>query len=162
MKIKQSRILKAIYTTLAIGALFLVLLLLSTHKPKIITVNDQQIYKILVDNKEIPVTIADTPYLRELGLSYTASLKAGTGKLFIFDKPQIQSFWMKDMNYPIDIIWIADDLKIVGITENISPDTYPKTFQSPSEVRYVLEINASESEFYRLIVGKYIQLPKDF
>jgi len=50
--------------------------------------------------------------------------------LFVFEEPKIRSFWMKDMSFPIDIIWVDEGLEIVGIEKRISPNTYPKTFES--------------------------------
>jgi len=92
----------------------------------------------------LSVEIADTATLRSKGLSNRPSLQTGTGMIFIFDKPDIYGFWMKDMNFPIDILWIDADWKIVSIEKNVSPDTYPKTFTPSKPIKYVLETNAGE------------------
>ena len=117
---------------------------------------------VVTKSTKIPVTIANTESLRELGLSGTTVLPVHSGKLFIFETPDKYSFWMKDMNYPIDIVWIDQNLKIVDISSNISPSTYPKSFEASTPVLYVLEINALESSSDGLFVGDKIQLPKDF
>ncbi len=86
------------------------------------------------------IEIADTPALQQLGLSGRADLAAGDALLFPFPKDAYYPFWMKDMNFPIDIIWINKDKKIVHIVEHASPASYPQTFQSPVLARYVLEV----------------------
>src|SRR3989339_720000 len=67
----------------------------------------------------------------------------------IFNKIGVYHFWMKDMNFPIDIIWIGEDYKIVYIKENALPESYPEKFNPNQPALYVLEINAgmvSENE----------------
>ena len=101
---------------------------------------------IHIGSAEVKVQVADTSVERMKGLSGQKSLEEGTGMFFIFDKPVIQGFWMKDMLFSIDIVWIDEDLKIVGIEKAVSPTTFPKIFYSPAEIRYVLELPAEYSE----------------
>ena len=56
--------------------------------------------------EEIPVEVADTLKKRSLGLGKRASLKKGWGMLFVFEKRKPHRFWMKDMQFPLDIIWL--------------------------------------------------------
>lgn len=113
----------------------------------------------------IPVSIADTDTEREQGLSGTVSLPADSGKLFVFDVPGNYGFWMKDMNYALDFVWISSDLKIVGITPDVAVATYPQIFYpvSPSgtgkpQVKYVLEVNSGFSTRHGLTVGEQLYL----
>jgi uncharacterized membrane protein (UPF0127 family) len=94
------------------------------------------------------VQVADTGPARTLGLSNRTFLAEGTGLLFIFEKDGYYPFWMKDMNFPIDIIWIDTQKQIVHIAQNVSPDTYPSTFASKELARYVLEIPAGDAHRY--------------
>ncbi|OHA92045.1 MAG: hypothetical protein A3J09_00920 [Candidatus Zambryskibacteria bacterium RIFCSPLOWO2_02_FULL_51_21] len=94
--------------------------------------------------------IANTDAERTQGLSGRASLPAGTGLLFVFESPGKYGFWMKDMNFPIDIVWLGDGMLPVGIEKNVSPDSYPQVFYPPVPVRYVLEVNAGESSVLEL------------
>lgn len=87
------------------------------------------------------VWIANTNDRRILGLSNTECLPKGTGLLFEFEKPEIQFFWMKDMKYSLDIIWLDDNKKEVGRAKNVLPESYPNTVNSSVPVKYVLEIN---------------------
>src|SRR3989344_8044864 len=67
----------------------------------------------------IKVEVADTPEKTTLGLSYRESLPENFGMLFIFSEPHIPTFWMKEMNFPLDMIWIREDNTIVDITQNV-------------------------------------------
>jgi hypothetical protein len=76
---------------------------------------------------------------------------------FIFDKPGNYGFWMKDMKFPIDIIWISGD-EVVGIDENAEPEPGEplsdlKIYYPPREIDRVLEVNAGAAEKYNLKVG---------
>jgi len=93
-------------------------------------------------NAPLLLAIADTPELRERGLSFTEGLKDGEGMFFVFGEMGYPGFWMKDMNYPIDMIWFDESRSIVDIRENVAPGTYPRVFQPLSPARYVLEVPA--------------------
>ncbi|HEY4516200.1 MAG TPA: DUF192 domain-containing protein [Candidatus Paceibacterota bacterium] len=86
--------------------------------------------------------IARTPKARELGLSGRPPLVDGEAMLFVFDKPGPYSFWMKDMFFPIDIIWLDKNMKVVHIKENANPSSYPEKFIPKSPSHFVLETQA--------------------
>lgn len=105
--------------------------------------NGLALYKegtVKINENTFLVLIADTPDKRALGLSGRENLASGQGMLFVFDELGDYPFWMKDMNFPIDILWINGDYKIVHILENVVPETYPNTFASPEKSLYVLEL----------------------
>jgi uncharacterized membrane protein (UPF0127 family) len=104
------------------------------------------------------VSIADSEEERLQGLSGTSSLPPNTGKLFIFENPGIYGFWMKDMNFPIDIVWIDESFAIVGINEGATPESFPEVFFPPKAVQYVLEINSGASRENNLSVGTILKL----
>ncbi len=91
------------------------------------------------------------------GLSGRKDLKSDEGMLFVFDRPGKYQFWMKGMNFPIDIIWIGEDSRVVYIKENASPESYPESFVSDKEARYVLEVISSFSQKNNLKVGDKIE-----
>ncbi len=97
--------------------------------------------------------LADTDVLRARGLSGRKSLTENESMLFVFDQPGKHSFWMKDMNFSIDIIWIDEDLRVVYIKENATPTSYPETFGPDENAKYVLEVVAGFSEKNNLKVG---------
>jgi len=91
------------------------------------------------------VEVADTAEARTRGLSGREMLSSQHGMLFIFDDVQRHAFWMKDMNFPIDIIWIDERWRVVDITYGARPDAFPEIFSPRVPVRYVLEVNAGEA-----------------
>lgn len=103
--------------------------------------------------------VVDTPEDRELGLSGRTEVDHGYGMLFVFEEPGTPGFWMKDMQVPIDIIWLSDDGTILGIEGNVSPSTYPSVFYAPSPLRLVLETRAGYAKDAGWSVGDRIALP---
>ena len=106
--------------------------------------------------KEIPVEVADTLKKRSLGLGKRASLKKGWGMLFVFEKRKPHRFWMKDMQFPLDIIWL-DNHRIVHIIHNAQPSDpkdEPEVMTSPVSVNFVLEIAAGRAAKLGLKTGQ--------
>jgi len=123
-----------------LGLLLVIFLLIFYFSPK-----NSHIYKtisIKAGEQTILAEVSDTDALRTLGLSGRKSLEEGRGMLFIFDKSRMVGFWMKDMNFPIDIVWVNALKQVVGVEDNISPQTYPKIYSSKEPVLYVLELPA--------------------
>ena len=110
-----------------------------SEAPKTIT-------SISIGESNFKVLLADTPALRQQGLSGRESLEKDQGMLFLFEDSSVRHFWMKDMNFPLDIIWITEDLLVAGISKNVPVESYPETVSSDVPVRYVFEINALESD----------------
>lgn len=96
-----------------------------------------------VGNKRIIIETVDTPAARELGLSGRQSLASDHGMMFVFDEPSNYCFWMKDMNFPLDIIWLNENKQVVYIANDLSPSTYPNAYCPNDNAKYVLEVNAS-------------------
>lgn len=114
------------------------------------------------DLPEFVFEIKDTPQGRQQGLSGRETVPANYGMLFVFDRKDKYGFWMKDMRVPIDIIWLSDTGAVIGVEENVSPDTYPSVFYPPQPVRFVLETKAGESREKGWSVGSVIPLPLRF
>lgn len=112
-----------------------------------------QTKEVMLGNARYTLQIADTDFLRERGLSYRGSLAPQTGMLFIFDTPRISRFWMKDMNFPLDIIWLDADKKVVHIEHSLSPSTYPDSFGPDTPTQYVIELNAGEVKRIGFVLG---------
>ncbi len=106
-----------------------------------------------VNRQVIPIEVAQTAEEKELGLSGRESLPQGTGLLFVYEQSGQHKFWMKDMNFSIDIIWIADDYRVIDITKNLAPDTYPNRFTSSEPSQYALEVNAGYSDQLDVKIG---------
>jgi uncharacterized membrane protein (UPF0127 family) len=62
--------------------------------------------------------------------------------LFVFDAPQRQGFWMKDMKFAIDIVWLDESKSIVHIESNVLPSSYPQIYRPDARAKYVIEFHA--------------------
>jgi len=106
----------------------------------------------------IIIEIADTPAERERGLSGREQLAHDRGLLFVFEKPGKYGFWMKDMNFSIDIVWLDHDGKIIYIAENVAPSTYPQVFLPPIDALYVLEVSAGFLQIHNTNMGDVLEI----
>lgn len=97
---------------------------------------------ITIAGIEVQASIADTLSTRIKGLSGTQFLPDNVVKLFAFGVPGEHSIWMKDMNYSLDILWVAKEGDVVHIEEDVSPETFPESFSSPVPAWYVVEAAA--------------------
>ncbi len=109
----------------------------------------------------LTVDLAMTPAEHEQGLSDRPSLDRDHGMLFVFENPGKYPFWMKDMNFPIDMIWIGQDLKVNYIAANTPPSSYPNTFVSDKDAKYVLETVAGFSAENALKPGDSVTFADD-
>ncbi len=108
---------------------------------------------VTFDNKTIKVEVADTQEELVQGLSNTTQLLEGRGMLFLFASNGFHSIWMKDMNYPIDIVWLNEQKSVVHIEQHIKPESYPRTFIPAVPARYVIELPADATEKYGIKQG---------
>jgi len=88
----------------------IIFFLLGYHFWTVVNFDNTRYVKIAGQN--IKVDLALTPETQEKGLSGRSGLKDDEGMLFVFEKPDKYSFWMKDMNFPIDIIWMGEDMRV--------------------------------------------------
>jgi len=106
----------------------------------------------------IRLQLADTPAERVQGLSGRDGLAEDEGLLFIFEEDGHHAFWMKDMRFSIDILWLKADGEVVDIASNVAPETYPQSFAPSIPARYVLELPAGFAERYTIEVGDMLVL----
>lgn len=111
-----------------------------------------------IGNTTLSLLIADTDNERIKGLSGLESIEDNQAMLFIFSREGIYSFWMKDMNFPIDIIWINKDFKIVSIKENATPESYPEVFYPEAKALYVIETNVGIVAKEGIKIGEAIEI----
>lgn len=101
-------------------------------------------------NAEVAKSVSD----QDKGLSGRSCIDANQGMLFVFNHPGYYAFWMKDMRFPIDIVWIGADHKLAGLQINVAPSTYPDRFVNKDHLaQYVLELQANRSKSLHLGYG---------
>ena len=124
---------------------------------------DGSVIKATLGEKEFNFIVANTPKAKAKGLSGIDSIPED-GMIFFFFEPATFSFWMKDMRFPIDIIWVSDDNKVSGIEENvpvaeegISDLDLPKYFSKPN-TKIVIELNAGDAKKYGITEGSVFEI----
>lgn len=111
------------------------------------------LHRIELNGETIRVSVADTDAARERGLGGSAGLEPDEGMLFVFFDDAVRAFWMKDMRFSIDILWLAADGTILYIKEEASPESYPAVFAPQVAARYVLELPAGYARKHGVRVG---------
>ena len=133
-------------------------------KTEPITFNKEGTLKIIKNEADTVITlmdieIAESEYETQTGLMYRKSMEDTQGMLFIFPDDRMHSFYMKNTEIPLDIIFIKADSTIASIQENARP--YDESgLSSKVPVRYVLEVNAGLAKKWSLEVGDKIDFKK--
>lgn len=111
--------------------------------------------KLQINNQVFTYEIAITDAQRQQGLSGRDPLPENHGMLFVFPNKAQHGFWMKDMKFALDFIWI-DDTTVVDISENVPPPTpgqQPVALGPQKSVNRVLEVNAGTVQRTGIKVG---------
>lgn len=116
--------------------------------------NKDEAVKLSVGGETFKVEVVSERYDLEKGLGEREDLCLSCGMLFKFPSPGKHAFWMKDMKFPIDIIWLSEN-EIVHLEKNVSPSLVG-TLVSPGKADSVLEINAGMSDKFKLETGDRI------
>ncbi|MEZ4809367.1 MAG: DUF192 domain-containing protein [Allomuricauda sp.] len=106
------------------------------------------------------IEIAESDYETQTGLMYRGSMEENQGMLFIFPEVAMHSFYMKNTEIPLDIVYIDENQKIASFQKNAKP--FDETgLPSQVPVKYVLEINAGISNRMGLQVGDSIAFSRE-
>jgi uncharacterized membrane protein (UPF0127 family) len=119
---------------------------------------EYEVKRIMIDDVLLDVEIADDDEKRALGLMYRDSLEEYKGMLFIFPYEGKYAFWMMNMNFSIDIIWIDSEGNVVYIVDNALPcsrvaSTSECTYEPDVHAKYVLEVNGGFAERHGVTIG---------
>ena len=107
----------------------------------------------------LDIEFANTEYETQTGLMYRRSMQNDRGMLFIFENEIRRSFYMKNTEFALDIIFVNSDHEIVSIQKNAKPFD-KSSLASEAPAKYVLEINAGLSDQWGLEVGDLIEFSK--
>lgn len=114
--------------------------------------------KVCIKNICTQAEVVDRILKLQQGLMFRKSLSLEKSMLFVFKKEDYHDFWMKNMNFPLDIIWINKDKFIVGITKNAQPCLQGcETFTVQEKVKYVLEVISGFADKYQIRVGDKVE-----
>lgn len=107
-------------------------------------------------NKTIAVEEVKSLRDKQKGLSGRESIADNRGMLFIYDEAGKHCFWMKDMKFPIDILWLDESRQVVYIAAHVPPESFPDSFCPPEDAKYVLEVKAGLSDQAGVDVGSQL------
>lgn len=109
---------------------------------------------VSIGETTVNVTVANTEKTRLLGLSGRQEMASDEGMLFVFDSEAVHCFWMKDMLFSIDIIWLDSKKRIIHTEKDVRPDTYPRIFCPREPARFVLEIHGGLVREHDIKIGQ--------
>jgi len=119
--------------------------------------------QVQINSILLKVEIADTQAKRSKGLGGREAIASDEGMLFVFPDIQKRSFWMKDLKFPLDLIWIRGEI-IVDIFPNIQPplpnqkdDDLP-IYQSNKEIDKVLEVLGGTARRLNIKIGDTVKI----
>lgn len=117
---------------------------------------------VVMGGEKFNMQVASTAQDLEKGLGGEKSISNNGGMLFIFNKTLQEAFWMKDMEFSIDIIWLNNGV-IVGIDKNASAsaninDSNLPIYDSPSPINEVIEVKAGTANNLNLKTGDVVQI----
>lgn len=101
---------------------------------------------------KLSIEIADNDYETETGLMYRKEMQDDQGMLFVFPDQAMHSFYMKNTEFALDLIFIKSDMTVASFQENAQP-LNEKSLSSKVPVQYVLEVNAGLVSAWGLKVG---------
>lgn len=105
---------------------------------------------------KIEVEVADDEVERMRGLMYRDSMAEKQGMLFLFEREEPMSFWMKNTHIPLDIIYVDAEKRIVHIATHTKPYS-EEQIPSPAPAQFVVEVNAGFTQSHSIQVGDLIQ-----
>ncbi|MBU1472644.1 DUF192 domain-containing protein [Patescibacteria group bacterium] len=117
--------------------------------------------KVRIGNHVFPVELAVTQKEKEKGLGQRSSLAPGHGMLFVYDHKEVYPFWMKDMQFPLDFVWIAEKT-VVDITKNVQapkPGQPPAVIHPSAPMDKILELNAGDIQRFGTKIGDTVTFP---
>ena len=118
---------------------------------------------VIINDTKIKVDVADTKEKRSKGLGGREKLASDEGMLFLFEKEDKYSFWMKGLNFPLDFVWIKGE-KVVDIIQNAKQPDQGESDESlpiylPREpIDRMLEVNAGVVERLKIKVGDSVRI----
>lgn len=119
---------------------------------------ESNIQQVSLRGKTFFLEIAETQPEREKGLSGRNHVAADGGMLFVFDTPDTYCFWMKDTLVSLDMLWFDENYRLIHRAQSVQPDSYPTSFCSPRNAKYVVELPAGTTERLNVQIDDVLSL----
>jgi uncharacterized membrane protein (UPF0127 family) len=111
---------------------------------------------VQVNGHALKAELADNYAAQVKGLGGRPCIADDEAMLFSFSRPGYYPFWMRDMHFPIDIVWLSNGKRVVDVSTDVSPSSYPRSFSSSMPARYVLELKAGKAAKLHIVTGTAI------
>ena len=110
---------------------------------------------VRVGNRTVIVETVESEMKQAKGLGDRPCIKDNQAMLFVFDRQDTMEhcFWMKDMRFPIDIVWLSSEKQVIHVVSDVEPATYPASFCPGEASRYVFEVKSGQAAKLGLTVG---------
>lgn len=122
---------------------------------------DGDIFRLSTGRAHITVECVTTGPTRSRGLSFREYMPRAHGMLFIFDTIQTQSMWMKDMHFPLDVVWLDEYMRITSVDRELMPcksNRFCHTYSSNIPIKYALELNAGDADRLGAVEGAVLKV----
>lgn len=119
-------------------------------------VGKDEFHQVFIRGHAFEVETVATKSAKQKGLGGRESICSDCGMLFLFDKPGRYAFWMKDMQFALDILWLSDK-KIVFVEKNVSPE-FAGTMMPSADADQVLELNAGTVDKFGITAGDSVSI----
>ena len=112
-------------------------------------------YRVTIGTATVYAEAPTTLQEQEQGLMNRTHLDANAGMLFPFTSVRHQSIWMKNMRFPIDIVFITADKRVLEVYRSVPPCVREPCplYTSSAPVRYALEVNAGFCARHGIVSG---------
>jgi len=151
--------LQRIRFVVIVGIIVLIMIMIPIYYPVQTSTESKRIIEgsVTINGEILEVEISDEPDEKSRGLMFRESLSRDTGMLFLFDKEGFYSFWMMNVNFNLDIIWINSNGNVVHIERDL-PSCFMScpTYAPRESARYVLELNSGVANELGLLVGSFV------
>jgi len=133
-----------------------------TLRQYFVTAENESIIQDFDPSEGVVIDIADATVHAELaltndtqkiGLSGRSELPQDTGMLFVYDHPDMYAFWMPDMHFALDIIWLDANMMVVDVSRNVTPESFPDKFTPRIPAQFVLEVAAGYAQEKGIVIG---------
>jgi hypothetical protein len=111
-----------------------------------------------INDSRVSLALASTKSEQILGLSFQKNLEDDHGLLFVFKESNQDGIWMKDMNFPIDVIWFDESFRVIFIKNNFQPSSFPEIVYPTTEARYVLEVPSGFALKHQIRIGDPLKI----
>jgi len=120
--------------------------------------------EVTLAGHKLNISLARTYEEKARGLMFVESMPDNSGMLFVYETPQIMSFWMKNTQIPLDLVFFTENLEVNGWIKDMQPgyglpENNLPSYVSEQPAQYALELNAGSIESLKLKFGDRLEIP---